>query len=165
VIGFFSEMKLKPNRFLVVFLWLVLVCESPLVWAESLKGPEKVELLKYVVIEDSVKVALGGLIGDHKRGEQIVQTSEGQCTLCHSIPGFTGQVGNLGPKLHGVGSRYSVSQIRLRIINESLVNPQTIMPAFYKADGLVGVDPVWQGKPILNAQQIEDVVAYLSNLK
>jgi sulfur-oxidizing protein SoxX len=53
----------------------------------------------------------------------------------------------------------------LRIVNEGLINPQTIMPAFYKVDNLVGVDPKWRDLPILSEQQIEDLVAYLATLK
>jgi sulfur-oxidizing protein SoxX len=81
------------------------------------------------------------------------------------VPNFQGHVGNLGPALSGVGARLGTAQLRLRVINESLVNPNTIMPAFYKIDSLVNVDPIWAGQPILNAQQIEDVVAYLATLQ
>ncbi len=39
------------------------------------------------------------------------------------------------------------------------------MPAFYRADGLQRVAPAFAGRPVLTAQQVEDVVAYLLTLK
>jgi sulfur-oxidizing protein SoxX len=127
--------------------------------------PKYPPLEGYKQVGDSVPKALGGRVGDAREGGQIVTTRLGQCTLCHSVPNFQGHVGNLGPALSGVGARLSSAQLRLRIINESLVNPSSIMPAFYKIDSLVNVDPIWAGQPILNAQQIEDVVAYLATLQ
>jgi len=122
-------------------------------------------LVPYAVLDDGVQAPLGERLGVVSRGAQIVTSREGQCTLCHAIPGYKGQVGNLAPLLEGVGARLTKPQLRLRIINSSLIYPQTIMPSYYKIDGLVNVDPQWRGVPLLNEQQIEDVVAYLSSLK
>ena len=90
----------------------------------------------------------------------------GLCLLCHSGP-FPEErfQGNLAPDLTAVGARFSEGQIRLRIVDPAKVNPQSIMPAYYKSDGLSRVAPAYRGKTVLTAGQIEDIVAYLTTLK
>ena len=55
--------------------------------------------------------------------------------------------------------------MRLRLANSKRLNPETIMPAYYQTDGLTQVAKNLQGQPLLAAQQIEDVLAYLVTLK
>jgi len=74
-------------------------------------------------------------------------------------------MGDLAPDLSGVGARLSAAQIRLRIVDSSRVNPDTVMPAYFKTEGLQRVAPAFRGKTVLTAQQIEDVVAFLATLK
>ncbi len=74
-------------------------------------------------------------------------------------------MGNIGPSLSGVGRRLSAAQLRLRIIDAAVVNPETVMPPYYRTNGLRNVSEQYSGKPILSAQQIEDVVAYLGTLR
>ena len=90
----------------------------------------------------------------------------GLCLLCHSgpIPEERFQ-GDLAPDLTSVGARLSEGQIRLRIVDSTRVNPQSIMPAYYKSEGLTRVAPAYRGKTVLTPEQIEDVVAYLITLK
>lgn len=104
------------------------------------------------------------LLAQQSRGFAIVQSREGQCTLCHSIPQFKGVVGNLGPSLEGVGKRLSEEQLRARLIDSRKINPNTIMPAYYSTEGLNRVDPKLLGKTILSASELEDVLAYLKSL-
>jgi len=73
--------------------------------------------------------------------------------------------GELAPDLKGTGARWSEGQLRLRIVDSSRINPASIMPAYHRTDGLTRVAPAFRGKPILTAEQIEDVVAYLTTLK
>ena len=96
----------------------------------------------------------------------MVDRHVGLCLLCHSGP-FPEQrfMGDLAPELSGVGARLSAAQIRLRIVDPGKLNPDTIMPAYYKTEGLQRVAPAFRGKTILTAQQIEDVVAFLVTLK
>ena len=86
--------------------------------------------------------------------------------LCHSGP-FPEEKfqGDLAPTLAGAGNRWSVPELRLRIVDGSRLNADTIMPAYYKTDGLVRVGQAFTGKTILSAQQIEDVIAFLATLK
>jgi sulfur-oxidizing protein SoxX len=116
---------------------------------------------------DAIPDSLTGARGDPARGRAIVANRQvGLCLLCHSGP-FPDEPfqGNLAPDLRGAGTRWSEGQLRLRIVDSSRINPATIMPAYHRTEGLVRVAPAWRGKPVLSAEQIEDVVAYLTTLK
>lgn len=116
---------------------------------------------------DSLPSPLEGAAGDAARGKAIVLDRHvGLCLLCHGGP-FPQErfQGDLAPNLNGVGARLSEGQIRLRIVDASRVNPNTIMPAYYRTEGLTRVAPSQRGKTVLSAQQIEDVVAFLVTLK
>jgi len=105
--------------------------------------------------------------GDALRGRAIVASRQvGLCLLCHSgpIPEERFQ-GNLAPDLSGAGLRWTEAQLRLRIADSSQINPDTIMPSYFRSQGFTRVAPAQQGKSILTAQQIEDVVAYLLTLR
>lgn len=124
-------------------------------------------LAPYRVIGDAAPAPLGGLAGDARRGEAIVlDRRRGNCLICHAAP-VEGErfQGDLGPPLAGVGSRLDEGQIRLRLIDQSRLNPETIMPPYYRTEGLANVAPQYAGEPALTAQEIEDVVAYLTTLK
>jgi sulfur-oxidizing protein SoxX len=117
--------------------------------------------------QDSIPEPLTGQPGDAVRGRTIVASrTVGLCLLCHSgpIPEERFQ-GNLAPSLAGAGSRSTPAQLRLRLVDAARLNPDTIMPPYYRLDGLARVATGFQGKTILTAQQIEDVVAYLATLK
>jgi sulfur-oxidizing protein SoxX len=116
---------------------------------------------------DSIPASLTGAKGDPARGRAIVSNRQvGLCLLCHRGP-FPEErfQGDLAPDLTRVGARLSEGQIRQRIVDPTQVNPQSIMPAYYKTEGLTRVAAAFRGKTILGAEQIEDVVAYLSELK
>ena len=117
--------------------------------------------------EDAIPTSLTGASGDPVRGRAIVTSRQlGLCLLCHSGP-FPEErfQGNLAPDLAGAGKRWSEGQLRLRIVDSSRINAATIMPAYHRTDGLARVAPAWRGKPVLSAEQIEDVVAFLTTLK
>ena len=117
--------------------------------------------------DDAIPSSLTGAAGDPAAGKKIVLDRHvGLCLLCHSGP-FPEErfQGDLAPSLAGVGARLSAGQIRLRIVDASRVNPQTIMPAYFRTEGLTRVAPAQRGKTVLSAQQIEDVVAFLVMLK
>jgi sulfur-oxidizing protein SoxX len=124
------------------------------------------ELRPYTITGDSIPVSLTGAPGDAARGRALVLERTSTCILCHSGP-FPEEKfqGDLAPNLAGAGSRWSEGQLRLRLVNASRLNPATIMPSYYRVDGLEGVAPAWRGKPILSAEQIEDMVAYLATLR
>ena len=116
---------------------------------------------------DAIPESLTGAQGDPSRGRAIVANRQvGLCLLCHSGP-FPEErfQGNLAPDLAGAGKRWSEGQLRLRIVDSGRINPATIMPEYYRTEGLVRVAPAWRGKPVLSAEQIEDVVAFLMTLR
>ena len=124
-------------------------------------------LRPYRVTGDAILESLTGSKGDAARGRAIVLKRQvGLCLLCHSGP-FPDEKfqGTLAPDLGGAGSRWSEGQLRLRLVDASSLYPDTIMPPYYRVDGLVHVAPAFAGKPILTAEQIEDVVAYLITLR
>ena len=124
-------------------------------------------LRPYAVIEDAIPASLTGTKGDPARGRAIVVNRQvGLCLLCHSGP-FPEEKfqGNLAPGLQGAGARWSEGQLRMRMVDSARLNPDTIMPAYYRIDGLARVSPAFAGKPVLTAEQIEDVVAYLATLR
>jgi L-cysteine S-thiosulfotransferase len=121
----------------------------------------------YRVVGDAIPESLTGMPGDPQRGRAIVTSRQtGLCLLCHSAPLPQEKFqGTIGPDLKGAGSRYTEGQLRLRIVNSSLLDPNTIMPAYYRLDGLDRVAPAFRGKTVLTAQEIEDVVAFLKMLR
>ena len=124
-------------------------------------------LRPYVVVGDSIPASLTGAAGDPARGRAIVLDRRlGACLLCHTGP-FTEERfrGTLAPDLSGAGSRWSAGQLRLRLVDASRLNPSTIMPPYYRVDGLARIGNSWTGKPMLTAEQIEDVVAFLATLR
>jgi L-cysteine S-thiosulfotransferase len=124
------------------------------------------ELRPYTVTGDSIMESLTGAAGDAARGRKLIVERTNTCILCHSGP-FPEEKfqGDLAPNLSGSGSRWSVGQLRLRLVDASRINPGTIMPSYFRIDGLDRVAPNWRGKPILSAEQIEDIVAYLATLR
>ena len=119
------------------------------------------------MVGDAIPASLAGAPGDAERGQKIVTNRQvGLCLLCHSGPYPEERFqGNLAPDLKGTGARWSEGQLRLRIVDAARLNPQTIMPPYYRVDGLTRVAAGFRGKPILTAAQIEDVVAHLVTLK
>ena len=132
-----------------------------------LPGPAAAQALQtYLVDGDAIPASLTGAPGDAARGRALVLSRLSTCILCHSGP-FPEEKfqGDLAPSLAGAGTRWSAGQLRLRLVDGSRLNPATIMPSYYRVDGLTRVGPAWRGKPILSAEQIEDIVAYLASLR
>ena len=124
-------------------------------------------LVALAVVGDGIPEPLTATPGDAARGRAIVASrQQGLCLLCHSGP-FPEErfQGNLAPSLAGAGSRWNTAQLRLRIVDARRVNPESLMPAFYRSEGLQQVAPAFAGKPVLDAQQVEDVITFLQTLK
>ncbi len=124
-------------------------------------------VVNYTVSNYSIETPLGGLKGDVAKGREIViHRKKGNCLACHRMPiSEQADHGNAGPSLEGVASRMNVAQLRLRVVDPKQINPNTMMPAFHKTEGLHRVMKKFAGKPILTAQEVEHVVAYLTTLK
>jgi sulfur-oxidizing protein SoxX len=137
---------------------VILVAAPPSLAQEALRP--------YEVVGNAIPKSLTGAPGDPERGRAIGVRRESTCLLCHSGP-FPEQrfQGDLSPSLQGAGARWSEGELRLRMVDAARLNPATIMPSYYRVDGLTRVAQNYRGKPALTAEQIEDVVAYLKTLK
>ena len=118
-------------------------------------------------VGDGIAASLTGASGDATRGRAIVVNRQvGLCLLCHSGPFPEERLqGNLAPSLAGAGARWSEGQLRLRIVDSKRLNAQSLMPAYHRSEALVRVGSAWQGRPLLTAAQVEDVVAFLVTLR
>lgn len=122
-------------------------------------------LAPYTVEGDAIPLPLGGAAGDAARGRAIARDGrKGLCTLCHAGLGGSPE-GDLGPDLSGVGARLTAGQIRLRLVDGRALNPGTLMPSYYRVTGAERVGAAWQDRPVLEADEIEDVIAYLLTLR
>ncbi len=123
--------------------------------------------LSFVVVGDGIPQPLTTTPGDAGRGRAIVASrQQGLCLLCHSGPFPEERAqGNLASNLEGAGKRWNEAQLRLRIVDARRLDPGALMPAFHRSSGPERVGRAWQGRPILDAQQVEDVVAFLRTLQ
>ena len=117
--------------------------------------------------DDAITTRLTDTPGDAVRGRAtVVNRQLGLCLLCHTGPFAEERFqGNMAPDLGGAGARWSEGQLRLRLVDGRRVNPQTLMPSYRRTEGLERVGAAWRDKPVLSAQQIEDVVAFLRTLQ
>lgn len=116
---------------------------------------------------DSIANPLSDHQADATRGRAIIASRQtGLCLLCHSGP-FSEErfQGNLAPDLGVSVQHLSPAQLRARMVDPSRFNPNTIMPSYYRTEGLNRVSPKFQGETLLSAQEIEDVIAFLVSLK
>ena len=115
---------------------------------------------------DAMPRPLTAVPGDTVRGREVVVGRDASCLFCHAVPATAERfMGTIGPPLAGVGARLTAAQLRLRIVDITRVNREAAMPAYFRVDGLDTVAQNYRGRTILTAQQVEDVVAYLTSLK
>lgn len=127
-----------------------------------------------VMFEDgAVAQSLTGVAGDAAAGEKIMNKGAGNCIACHEVTSldYLAFQGEIGPPLDGVADRWSEAEIRGIVTNAKVMFEGSMMPSFYRTDGFIRVGNAYTGKahegdlaPLLSAQQIEDVVAYLMTL-
>jgi L-cysteine S-thiosulfotransferase len=126
-------------------------------------------LLALVVVGDGAPQPLTDTAGDATRGRAIVvNRQQGLCLLCHNGPNVFAEVreqGNLASNLEGAGTRWTAAQLRWRVADARRLDPNGLMPSFYRSEGLSQVGRAWVGQTVLSAQEIEDVVAFLQTLK
>lgn len=120
-----------------------------------------------MVVEDTIPVPLDDVAASVETGRSVfIDREQGHCVLCHRVDGLDIEFqGDVGPDLSNVGSRLSSAQIRFRLVDLQSLVPGTVMPSYYRLHDLNQVQSDFIGKTILDAEQIEHLVAYLSNLK
>ena len=117
--------------------------------------------------EDAIETPLATTPGNPASGRAIVvDRTRGLCLLCHSGP-FPEErfQGNLAPSLAGAGARWSAGQLRLRLVDGKRLNPDSIMPSYYRTEGLTRVRDNFRDRTILTTQEIEDLIAFLLTLR
>ena len=123
------------------------------------------KLVPYRIVDGGIPKPLTDQPGDAARGRRLMaDRQKGGCLNCHSVPGVISP-GDLGPDLAGVASRQSIAALRLRLVDPRRIDPDARMPAFYALDGMTRVAKAFDGKPLLQPQEIEDVLAVLESLK
>ncbi|MDR5651084.1 sulfur oxidation c-type cytochrome SoxX [Xinfangfangia sp. LG-4] len=128
-----------------------------------------------VFADGAVEVSLSGTPGNPEEGVKVMTTAAlGNCVACHQIAALPDVQfpGDIGPALDGAADRWTEAELRGIVTNAKMTFEGSFMPAFYKTEGFVRPGDGYTGKapeaalpPILTAQQIEDVVAYLLTLK
>ena len=105
--------------------------------------------------------------GDPVRGRRlVVDRQQGFCLLCHSGPFAEERFqGNLGPNLSSNAGQRQAAQVRTQLLAPETFNPETIMPAYGPTRERTRVHPLFQGKALLQDQDIEDIVAFLMDMK
>lgn len=145
----------------IVMLALLLATAAP-------SGASRAEgVVPYWVVDGAIPAPLTAEPGNPGRGRAIVRDmGRVTCLICHALPiAEEPDHGGVGPPLSGVGARLSPGEIRLRLVDPKLLNPQSIMPAYYRVDGLNRVGAAYRGRTIYTPQEVEDVVAYLASLR
>lgn len=124
------------------------------------------EMANVTIVDGTIPSSLTGMPGDAENGRKVViNRKKGNCLACHKMPIPEEQFhGETGPDLAGVGATYSEADLRMRLVDPKALNPDTMMPSFYKT-GQHRVLKAFEGKTILSAQEVEDIVAYLMTLK
>lgn len=137
--------------------------------AGGVVGPDDVEFA-----DGSIAMSLSGEPGDAANAPEIMNKGAGNCIACHAVTALSDIPfhGEVGPPLDGAGSRWSEAELRGIVANAKMTFEGSVMPAFYKTDGFNRPGDEYTGKaaegplePLLSAQQIEDVVAFLMTLK
>ncbi|MCB1340817.1 MAG: sulfur oxidation c-type cytochrome SoxX [Pseudooceanicola sp.] len=123
--------------------------------------------------DGAVAVSLTGTPGDPANGPAVIDRKGGNCIACHQISAVNLPFpGEIGPPLDGAGSRWTEAELRGIVANAKMMFPDSMMPSFYKTEGYIRPGVAYTSKPpegpldpLLSAQQIEDVVAFLMTLK
>ena len=122
----------------------------------------------------AIESSLSGAPGNADEGAKVAASrAMGNCVACHKISTLDAAFqGEVGPSLDGVADRWNEAELRGIVADAKKTYEGTIMPSFYKVSGFVRPGDGFTGKaaegeldPLLSAQQIEDVVAFLTTLK
>ncbi len=150
-----------------MLLVAAIACAGPLAGgAAQTATPQPVRLVPFEVVEQAIPRPLTDTPGNVERGRRLaLNRSKGNCVTCHELPLRADFQGNLGPPLAGVADRYAPGELRLRIVDSKLINPESNMPSYYRVEGLNRVRRDWAGRPMLEPQEVEDILAFLLTLR
>lgn len=150
-------------------LGLTAMLSATIVMAEDVKPTD------VVYVDGAVETSLSGTAGNPASGAEIMNKGAGNCIACHQVDALShlGFHGEIGPPLDGVADRWSEAELRGIVANAKVMFEGSMMPSFYRTDGFIRLGDAYTGKahgdteiqPLLAAQDVEDVVAYLMTLK
>jgi len=145
---------------------LALLIAGLVTGASAEPSPAKQTLFAYEIVDQSIPQPLTQQNSNSTRGLAVVlDRKRGHCLLCHEVRSLDEpSQGNIGPALDDVGARLSESALRLRLVDGTKINADTAMPAYYRTEDLYRVSDNYRNTPVLNAQEIEDVIAWLRTL-
>ncbi|MGF1474107.1 MAG: sulfur oxidation c-type cytochrome SoxX [Geminicoccaceae bacterium] len=125
------------------------------------------DVAEYQIVDGGITAPLTDQPGDPDAGrEAFIDRDGGHCLLCHAVSSLDEPFqGTLGPDLSDFGSRMDLAETRLRLVDATELNPETVMPAYHRTRGLRQVQTMFQGKPVLSAQAVENILSYLTTLK
>lgn len=148
---------------------MMTVLTASIGWSEVVK-PQDV-----TYVDGAVETSLSGAPGDPAIGAEVMNKGSGNCIACHQVSALDHLPfhGEIGPMLDGVADRWTEAELRGIVANAKVMFEGSMMPSFYRTDGFVRLGDAYTGKahgdgevqPLLTAQQVEDVVAYLMTLK
>lgn len=141
----------------------------------SLAAAEEIKPTDVVYVDGAVEASLSGTPGDPVSGAELMNKGAGNCIACHQVSDLAHLPfhGEIGPTLDGVADRWTVAELRGIVANAKVMFEGTMMPSFYRTTGFFRLGDAYTGdahgdtdvQPLLTAQQVEDVVAYLVTLK
>lgn len=136
---------------------------------------EAVKPTDVVFVDGAVETSLSGVAGDPAVGAEIMNKGAGNCIACHQVSALSHLAfhGEIGPPLDGVADRWTVPELRGIVANAKVMFDGSLMPSFYRTEGFIRLGDAYTGEahgdgevqPLLTAQQVEDVVAFLVTLK
>ncbi len=146
-----------------------------LVMASAAMAANEIAPSDVTYVDGAVEQSLTGTAGDPAKGREIVGSKKlGNCVACHQVSDLSDVPfhGEIGPMLDGAGERWNEAELRGIVSNAKVMFDGSMMPSFYKTEGFIRPGKAYTGKaaddtfgPLLSAQQVEDVVAYLQTLK
>lgn len=155
-----------------ILLAAALVFTAGLALAQQEPAPRVIDvntppLVPYRIVGNTIPQPLTSQPGDPVRGKRVVtDATNGTCMLCHPMPlPEEPNHGNIAPSLAGIGSRITVPELRLRLVDAKRINPDTLMLSYYRVHDLTRVQQQYVGKTYWSAQDVEDAIAYLMTLK
>lgn len=124
----------------------------------------------------AIAASLSGVAGDVENGAAVmVNRGKGNCVACHAVTALNDAPfhGEVGPSLDGIAEYRTAEELRGIVVNAKMMFEGSVMPGFYKTSGFIRPGDGYTGKgakeedlmPILTAQEVEDVVAFLMTLK
>lgn len=136
---------------------------------------EAVKPTDVVFVDGAVETSLSGVAGDPAVGAEIMNKGAGNCIACHQVSALSHLAfhGEIGPPLDGVADRWTIPELRGIVANAKVMFDGSLMPSFYRTEGFIRLGDAYTGEahgggevqPLLTAQQVEDVVAFLVTLK